>query len=277
MSRDEATGTIRARTLPGAIPVTRNDAVIEGERLVAAARAAGIDIYLMGGIAIRLACQPYTSVRELRRSYQDIDFAIRSRSTGEVTRFLIGEGYQPSRRFNAVNGESRLLFNDFENDRHIDVFVGSFQMCHKLALEPRLALAEITLPASDLLLLKLQIVQLNHKDVQDILAILLRFEPKDITSAAGLDLRYIAGVCASDWGWYRTLSDNLVRVRELAGRILSDDDQLAQVQRKVGQILAAVEEAPKSISWRMRNRIGRRVAWYDLPEEVPTSPDNRSE
>lgn len=265
----------RRRASQGAIPVTGRDVVGEGQRLVLAARAAGVDIYLMGGIAIRLACTSYALRTELHRTYQDIDFAIRTRAADRVSRFLMGEGYEPDRRFNAINGESRLLFNDSVGDCHIDVFVGSFQMCHKLSLEPRLALADMTLPVSDLFLLKLQIVQLNHKDVQDVLAILLQFEPEYTTSPAGLELGYIAGICASDWGWYTTLSDNLVRVRELAGQILNDGAHVAHVHRKVGRILRAVEDAPKSLSWRMRNRIGRRLPWYDMPEEVPPGPDYR--
>lgn len=250
--------------------VILDDVVAEGERLVRAARDRGMDIALLGGVAIRLACDSYALRTELRRSYQDIDIAIRPRATADVGRFLLAEGYDPNRRFNAINGESRLLFNDQQNDRHIDVFVGTFQMCHKLALEPRLALASYTLPASDLLLLKLQIVQLNHKDVLDALTLMLRFEPVGEGSPASLDLKYIARICATDWGWYRTLSDNLVHVRDLAPQILNDGNDVARVRERITSVLAAVEEAPKPLAWRLRNRIGRRVPWYDLPEEVTT-------
>jgi hypothetical protein len=32
--------------------------------------------------------------------------------------------------------------------------------------------------------------------------------------------------------------------------------------------LHALENAPKTIAWRMRARVGRRVRWYEVPEEV---------
>jgi hypothetical protein len=33
-------------------------------------------------------------------------------------------------------------------------------------------------------------------------------------------------------------------------------------------IRAALEQAPKSLGWKMRAGLGRRVQWYELPEEV---------
>jgi hypothetical protein len=40
------------------------------------------------------------------------------------------------------------------------------------------------------------------------------------------------------------------------------------VAGRVGAIAAAITSAPKSLRWRARARLGRRVPWYELPEEV---------
>ena len=269
MSRDERV-VLPVASLDRSIGVTLEDPAAEGSRLVEAAGQVGLDLYLLGGVAIRVACASVAQRPKLRRNYQDIDVAIRARAATDVTRLLVGEGYEPNRRFNAINGESRLLFNDLATDRHIDVFMGTFHMCHKLALEPRLSLAEKTLSASDLLLLKLQIVQLNHKDVVDLVALLLTFEPTFGKAAGGFDVDYIATVCASDWGWYRTLTDNLAQVLERAEPLLADPTEVRVVRQRVDALLGAIEQAPKSMAWRMRNRVGRRLPWYDLPEEVIT-------
>jgi len=140
-------------------------------------------------------------------------------------------------------------------------------MCHKLDLEPRLSLPGPTLPASDLLLLKLQVVELNEKDVTDALALLLQFEPTLDDGPASLSARYIARLCGSHWGWYATLQDNLAAVRERAILLKSPSDA-AVVRARVEGLLAAIESTPKSMSWRLRDKIGRRVVWYELPEAV---------
>jgi hypothetical protein len=44
--------------------------------------------------------------------------------------------------------------------------------------------------------------------------------------------------------------------------------QAGLVARRVGQITEALAGAPKTLKWRGRAKIGRRVPWYDLPEEV---------
>lgn len=244
-----------------------DDVVAEGRRLVISARATGVDVYLLGGVGIRVMCDSASFRNELARSYHDIDLATRPRTSSALSRFLEAEGYEPNRRFNAVQGETRLLFSDPGHDRQIDVFVGRFQMCHSLALEPRFAISAGTLPAADLLLLKLQIVQLNHKDVVDALALLL--ESTDASNPRfSLDLIYISSICASDWGWYRTLTDNLMQVRELAPGVLIDQGDVVRAQQQIDRLLGVIESAPKSLSWRVRNRIGRRIPWYDLPEEV---------
>ena len=71
---------------------------------------------------------------ELRRSYADIDIVI-GRKEGRGTKAALTElGYEPNERFNALRGDRRMLFYDTANGRQIDVFVGTFAMCHTLDL-----------------------------------------------------------------------------------------------------------------------------------------------
>jgi hypothetical protein len=39
-------------------------------------------------------------------------------------------------------------------------------------------------------------------------------------------------------------------------------------QAQIDALRAAIDAAPKSTKWRLRARVGDRVAWYELPEEV---------
>ena len=60
-----------------------------------------------------------------------------------------------------------MLFYDTANGRQLDVFVGTFHMCHELDLGKRLAEHPSALDAADLLLTKLQIAEINRKDIVD--------------------------------------------------------------------------------------------------------------
>lgn len=244
------------------------DIIAEGRRLVGLTAAQGVPLRLLGGVAVRLRCPDAAAWPELSRSYQDLDIVAPRRAARTLRELLLAQGYEPDDHFNALHGASRLLFFDQSHGRQVDVFLSVFAMCHKLDLEPRLALPGPALPAADLLLLKLQIVQLNYKDITDALTLLGQFEPMAEDDPAALSAGYIARLCANDWGWYTTLHDNLAAVRQQAGEILAAPERRERVQARIDALLAAMEQAPKSVGWRLRDKIGRRKVWYELPEEV---------
>jgi hypothetical protein len=245
-----------------------SDIIVEASRLVERAEAENISLRILGGIAVHLNRPDATAHIELHRTYRDIDLAA-SRRVGKKTReFLLAQGYEPNTRFNALHGASRLLFYDHHHRRQLDVFLGTFSMCHKLDLEPRIPLASPTLPVSDLLLLKLQIIELNEKDILDALALLLEPPPGAPGDPSTIDTGYIARLCSSDWGWFATLQDNLNTVRSEAPEVLSSQATSARVQMRIDEILHAIESEPKPVAWKLRDRIGRRKIWYQLPDEV---------
>ena len=65
----------------------------------------------------------------------------------------------------------------------------------------------------------------------------------------------------------RTFTDNLSRLSGLAVEILDAADADA-VTGRASEILELLAAAPKSLRWRTRNMLGRRVSWYELPEET---------
>ena len=73
-------------------------------------------------------------------------------------------------------GYKRQLYWDRTNDRQLDVFVRRFAMCHELTLDGRLGDPSGTSRPADLLLTKLQIVEVNPKDVVDVLALVDQHE-----------------------------------------------------------------------------------------------------
>jgi hypothetical protein len=75
-------------------------------------------------------------------------------------------------------------------------------------------------------------------------------------------------VCADDWGFYTTVTDNLSKTEALLPEILPANGQRELVAERVAQLNAELEAAPKSRGWRRRAKIGRRMKWYETPDEV---------
>jgi len=69
-------------------------------------------------------------------------------------------------------GEFRLLFHDPVYGRHIDIFFEKLDFSHVLPLKGRLEAETLTLPLAELLLEKMQIAQINEKDLIDTIMLL---------------------------------------------------------------------------------------------------------
>ena len=243
--------------------------VLEMNRLIEAARQQEVQLRAFGGLAIFVHSQH--NPRFFHRDSPDVDFVVPREQRQLLESFFESMGYVPNKRFNLLNGARRQIYYQQEDEnRRVDILVGDFEMCHKLPLDDhRLQVDPVTIPLAELLLSKAQIVQLNRKDALDILSLLLNNElGKDSDGKIGLDR--IAHLCAQDWGLYKTVTINLKRVQDLlAGEELSlTDAENNLILERVHKIEQAIQEAPKSLAWQMRDKVGTRVRWYEEVEEV---------
>lgn len=237
----------------------------EGERLAKAARAAGLPFLLVGGVAIWARC-PSARSEPLARPYGDVDFVGRSRDRKAITAFMQAHGYEPDALFNALHGATRLNYHDAVRGRPVDVLLDRFVMAHELDLRGCLTVGELTLPLADLLLTKLQVVDLNRKDIADILALLL-----DHGFGHGeIDLDRIFQVTRSDWGFEHTIHRTLASVNERIGDFALPAEAAGSVLTRSNELDIALTGAPKTVAWKMRARFGERVRWYQEPEEART-------
>jgi hypothetical protein len=243
------------------------DILDEMNRLLDAASSNSILLRAIGGLAVRIRSgepQMFFS-----REYGDLDFVVADADRKKIEPFFIDAGYESNRRFNLLNGAKRQIYLDPNSERHVDVFVGQFEMCHKLPMNDRLQLDPVTVPLADLLLSKSQIVHLNHKDALDIAAILLYNETGQ-DDAGRINLDYIARLCGQDWGLYKTTSINLKRVEDVVGEKDLDLTEAERdvIRKRISEINKALEAMPKSLAWQMRDKVGTRVRWYEEVEEV---------
>jgi hypothetical protein len=244
------------------------DVVAEGRRLLDKAAAEGVPLRLLGGVAIRLRAAGELAPA-FSRSYADLDFATTRKGSRRAEELLRQEGYVPHVAYNALHGGERLLFFDDPHDRQVDVFVGVFSMCHKVPLGDRIELDPTSIPLAELLLTKLQVVELNEKDVRDALA-LLHDHPVGEEDGDTLNAGRVAELCADDWGLWRTITQNLLSCRTFADTY--DVPDRARLEQRLDALLDRIEREPKPRSWRLRAKIGDRKRWYELPEEVAGGP-----
>lgn len=239
------------------------DVIVEAERIADAARRERVSVKLVGGAAVNLhsshARQP-----PLRRKYGDLDFVASSKQRGAVQKLFEALGYQGDLRFNTLNGHQRLLYLDGVNGRQVDIFIDRMKMCHVIELAGRLSHDGATLTPADLLLSKLQVYEINMKDLVDTTALLLDHPIADHDDDA-INATYLARLTSDDWGLHRTLQLNTGKVRD-AAKDLDVDGSL--VSQRLEELWEQIDARPKSLRWKLRARVGDRVSWYELPEEV---------
>ena len=228
----------------------------EGRRVITLAVSQGVPVRLMGGVAVSLRC-PSAARPPLVREYKDVDLAGLGSARREITRLLLELGYQADEEFNALHGRTRLLFHD-PRGRQLDVILDRFEMSHMLDLRQRLLLDEQTLTPADLLLTKLQVVELNERDLKDAAALLHDHDSGD---------ERVAELLASDWGWWRTVTANLDQLTQWVTTLPGFEHGAERVQDRVRTLRRRIDDQSKSLRWKARAKVGERVRWYELPEE----------
>ena len=239
---------------------SRDELIALALRLIAAGEEAGVALRAMGGAGVGLRAPGADPA--LQREYGDVDLAAPRRAHREVEEAMKAEGLEPEREFNALHGGSRQIWWTGDGAAHVDLFLGEFRMCHRLDLEPALEQPGPALPAADLLLTKLQVVELNPKDVQDAAALLSTHE----LAPDAISLERLREVLAADWGFYTTAVDNLERISDAIATLAPG--VAGPVTEACGTIRDELERAPKGTAFRMRARVGRRKRWYEVPEET---------
>lgn len=154
---------------------------------------------------------------------------------------------------------------------HLDVFLDKLDFCHTIPWKGRLETHDATIPLAEMLMQKMQIVQINEKDIIDTIMLLLE-HPLGEEDGDVINIGLVARVCAKDWGWWRTLTMNVDKVKQAAGAYELGPEERDRVVAQADAILQRIDGEPKSIGWKMRAKVGDRKKWYrdvgELAEHV---------
>jgi len=283
----------------------------EAKQIVASAGTQGVTLRVVGSAGIRLHCpRPGPLMDRLGRPAKDIDLVVPQRHRKGMRRLLEERGYVVDRDLLIAMEGTRYSFAHREHGTEIDVFVERLNFCHTIEVAGRLSAHPVTIPIEELLLQKVQIVAMTTTDLIDASVLLATHDvtapgggpvaagrppgpgaeqaggtgeaaasgPAAAGEAAGaageaLDAAHIARLLARDWGFHHTATANLERVAQgVTGAVLDlGAAGAARVQHGVTRLLGAISAEPKSLAWRMRDKVGERKQWWqDVDEREAT-------
>jgi hypothetical protein len=261
--------------------------MVEARAIVDAGNERGVTLRLTGGLAVRHYA---IDLEFAEREYSDIDLIGLKRqvvAVGEVFRSL---GYVENRHVAMATGNGQLqffvpgaeagagdspgggeadlpVFAEVPPSDHIDVFLDAMRMDHQVDFRDRLEINTYAIDPADLFMSKLQIVNLNEKDVHDVITLVkdvyVDFQPHP----GVLDLQHLAEVCAADWGLYIDVMNNIDTVIDHIGDYDLGPRDAARVRRTLELAQDMMTEQAKTLRWRLRARVGKRVRWYAEVEE----------
>jgi len=241
----------------------------ELQRIFKASVENEVTLRVIGSLAFQMHCPKYGYLQAaLGRAYTDIDFAGYRKQAQQVKEMMQNLGYEESREVFIVSEGDRAIFHQLISTLHVDVFYDKLDFSHVISWNDRLEVDSPTIPLAELLLEKMQIFQINEKDIIDTIMLLLE-HPLGDHDYEVINIERVAQLLAKDWGLWRTTTMNLEKVKQMAGHYsqLSDDEQ-ARVVTQVDKSLTRIEAEPKSRGWKLRARVGDRVKWYKEVDEV---------
>lgn len=237
--------------------------VDEALRLISAADTNGIVLRALGSVGVRLHCPPLLEEMDRKdRQPKDIDLVTRKQDRRALRDFFEQQGYETDRDLLVAMEGTRYLFRNPARGVDVDVWVDVLDLCHRLDLNARMG-GGPSLTIEDLILSKLQIVELTPTDVDDLTSMLSTHDLKGGSNNPEIiDTDYLCSVLANDWGFWKTATDNLA---SLAG------DLPPKGQANVAELMRLIDEIPKTMRWKIRARIGERMQWWqevDIPRDT---------
>lgn len=225
-------------------------------------------VRLIGSTAFVVHCPENRSLfKALDRRLTDVDLmSYSSASQSAFDDMFAALGYEPIRSLGWHAAARDIYVND--DKLYVDVFKDTLSYCHVIDFKNRLELDEPTITLVDLMLEKLQVVEINEKDFKDMAILLLEHELGS-DDPEKIDSDYLTRLWSKDWGFYYTGTTNLKKLNQyLKGIEALETTQKNSIKDKINRILNQVEAEPKSVRWKLRSTIGTKMRWYEEVEGV---------
>jgi len=177
-------------------------------------------------------------------------------------KFMASVGYECDMQTMAMTGTTRHIYFGGPVPM-IDVFIDKLDYCHEVNYAGRLEADPWSVSLADILLQKLQIWEINDKDLKDIeyLFTVAAFGEDDEKK---VNVRYISERLADDWGFWYTATTNLQRVKDhVDGVDALTAEQKAKIKLVSDEVKARIDREPKTKKWEKRAKKGTKKLWYN--------------
>jgi predicted regulator of Ras-like GTPase activity (Roadblock/LC7/MglB family) len=243
-------------------------------RISASANEFRVTVRAFNFPAMWSACPRYRGLLTLPEKKQ-LDLAAFAKQSDAVPLLFERLGYQSNPRFNALYNNRRMNFVDTKRALSADIFFDVYEMYHRLDLTPFLESDGQVLPATALLLTRLQCVETTDALLRDVCALILEHDFSVGAEKMKIDAAHITRVCADDWGWYKTVTQSLERAGTFAYANLPASER-AVIDERIQRLRQSIESAPKSLRWQTRARLGETIRWYETPQTIRPTVDQRA-
>jgi hypothetical protein len=253
--------------------------VDEALTILRAASDAKVALKMLGGLAIRIhSLNEEEFANQLGRSaepgqeYSDIDFATYYKSRDAVRKVMESLGYSKRPSTMSTSASQRQIYFHPKGWFYIDVFWDKLKAAnHPISFRGRLEIDPISIPLSDLLLEKLQIVSFSRKDMIDTLLLLKAHTVAGKEELETISTDRVAHLLSRDWGFWYTVTTNLQGIGEHVKEIsVLSSQEVSDLSSKVEKLLYAANSVPKSLRWKLRAILGSRRKWYNPVETEET-------
>lgn len=261
--------------LPSEIPIEQwpppSAFIEEAQECVKSAKDTGLAIRVMGGLAIFLHCQEYKGLWEKlgrlgKKVFTDIDLVSYQKYRVKLIKFFKNRGYEINQKLLYHYGKTRQIYYG-EKIPMVEIFFDKLAMNHTIDYKRRLEADTPTVPLAELLLQKLQMVRMNEKDIKDAI-ILFRAHEIGEDDQDKINKNVLGPSLVSDWGFYYTATENLKKIKNsLATYSVLSNGDIKVIEQRIAELLAYLEEEPKTLKWKSRAIIGSKKKWYNEVDE----------
>jgi hypothetical protein len=240
----------------------------EGKRLTEEARKRGMHLRVMGPLALHYYFPDdidlYAKLERLGdRYFTDIDYASYNSDRRKMMDFMQDMGYECDLHTMMVSGKTRHIYYGGAVPM-IDVFFDKLNYCHVVSYDKRLDLDPWSVSLADILLQKLQIVEINDKDLKDV-EYLLTVAEIGADDERKINVAYVAKRFADDWGfWYTATQLNLPKVKVHCDQVPAlSPEQCEHIKAQIDRLMAVIDGEPKTKGWEKRAKKGTEKPWYN--------------
>lgn len=261
--------------LPSEIPLEEwpppSAFIEEAEECVKTASAKSLHLRVMGGLAIFMHSREFQPLWEKlgrlgKKVFTDIDFVSYGKDRAELIEFFKARNYYINQKMLYLYGKGRQIYYG-EKIPMVEIFFDKLEMNHIVNFKNRLDADYPTIPLTELLLQKLQMVKINEKDIKDVI-ILLRAHEIGTDDKDQINREAVGSHLLSDWGFHYTATTNLKKIKDILGQYSAlGDGDIKVVEDRLDDLLDYLENEPKSMKWKMRALVGTKMQWYNEVDE----------